>query len=434
MKEKLSELSTLKGIDNFVQENESYINEILESAEDKDTLNKRNDDEWVYSEFKVILAGIKLQRSNKIIKATVYIPTNPLVAYKGKDRKLFERGKASFHPMKEELGKFLSDSTDSEVAPFLARFSAGGNLTILKTPTLDSYLLNKEKATPLEYEEHIVINQRDNHPKVLYKNVFALASGIAEDIGDWINPRLVIACESVEEIIITKKDEDIRFQPDFETYDQSQLNKRAEKIAERREIWLTYYQTEYGHEKPLRPIQLGTTPHPCLTEIIDIGNDCIEIHELENGKLHTYHGKLVIDPEIAVLDLMTAVRYNLPLPMSMLRLTDGEGTKADNTEVPKLLWRNIYAFKKEEFKKLFEGKESQADYFFGRNINEKGDYIIDRWYDGVPVKISAKPPMGPPLVGAGIALLEHLYNCKIQFYSKKEFQFPKLTILEDEKK
>jgi hypothetical protein len=424
LKKDLNELFKLQWIKKITDRDKDFVN-ALDPVEDLETLNKKNEEPWLYSEFKVILAGIKLRKLKNAINATVYIPSNPLVAYERNHRKLLERGNGFFHPMKEELEKFISDPTHLEVPPFLARFSAGGNLTILRTPTLISYLQNKENGTPFDFEEYIIINQRDNHPKNLYKNFLALASGIAEQKSDWVNPRLVIACESVEEIIITLKNEDIRIQPEFETFDKEALESRAEDIAERREIWMTYFEEEFGDEKPARPIQTRTDPYHCPTEIISIGDDYLEIHELENGKTHNYHGKIVVDPEIGALDLMTAVRYNIPFPMSMLRLTDGEGTKDDHTEIPKMLWRNIYAFKKEEFKKLFEGEESMADFFFGRNYDDKGNYLKVKWYDGEPVKLTKKPPMVPPLVGAGLALLETIYGYKITPYSQ---QNPKVKV------
>jgi hypothetical protein len=382
----------------------------------------RNSD-WDTAEFRVAAASVSLTRGRaSTVTAKVVIPENPFVAWTREQRRHLERCPESNNrwPAKDEMEKFRMGSAD-KMPVALMRFSAGGSLTILKVLKEDA--LQGEGNVPKtynenDYTEYIVVGQKDGqagiHPYYLVPS-----SGISEQEDDWIMPRRIVVGECVEEIRLRARADDSWFFPYFEGEDAADLNSRVDATVESHRRNIETYEADriWNSEIPNRPRECHGSLKRCRAEILSIGDDSLII--THGRREQKYQELLVLDAEFGAIDVMAAVRIEVPKLLSQLRVLDGEVVRDKDRTKMKLLWRNVFVFLPEEFSKVFSGEESRAAAYFGREEN-------GNWRDGEPVGLSARPLINPPLLRAGPAVLRRLYHIDVNPFTQSA-ERPRVT-------
>lgn len=445
-------------IPSFIESNIGYVSEITKLKR-KDEIDEHieKSDSWQDREFFVALAKITLSRSedenqNKIISAKVFLPKNPFVAFENKsgNRNRMERypnAKDEVHPFASQFDKFNKGEINY-VSPFLARFSAGGSLTILNVPTEESYKYANGDESKFEYEEFIFVAQKDRGANI-HRYHLVPSSGIAEYEKDFTNPLLVAAGECAEEIHLRDKDNDgIWYRPNFkpESFNDEKnekyrkylhdLNIRIEGTVEkRREYFLNYLRSpKQKTKRPNLPYSNHYDPSNEYKDIIGIPRyvdaqfyQLGEDELLIDGVSDPFKGLLVLDKKYGAVDLMTTIILTIEKPLSKLLTLDGESLGKE------LLWRNSFVFKPHELHKIFNGNKSQpkAEALFFGSLEEDSE-----WLNGVTVRIlSEEIDINPPLLISGEALLRKRYGLEVTTpYKQQNKQQPfELEILNNTK-
>jgi hypothetical protein len=397
-------------IDRFIEEPENceYFEQVMRELPPH-LKASRDGADWENSEFRVVAATLSATRGPRgEAIVSVCWPENPRVAYTKAQRKAIEAD--GRWPAHEDMRAFVNREA-SDMAPSLARFSAGGSLTILRV--LD------ENAAGQNYIDYVVVGQKDEGaPSDSGK--YVPSSGLAERQEDWDDPRLIIANECVEEIRVRSRECCAKppwFVPTFGRGNGSQgLNDRVE-IA-----WSTHcrrledYQRHmfWKNEIPERRAEWssGAEVVHCPAEIISLGDDLLLINDKELGEPHL----IVMDPTYGAVDLMAAVRMKIDRPLSGLRVIDGEAVRKrrKDGDKMKLLWRNVYVLTAQQLSSFFEGNMVEGVLFFGRGAD-------GRWLDGVGTEIAAgsQERMNEPLRKAGRALLDRIDNGQIEWWGPR---------------
>lgn len=340
------------------------------------------------SDFLVATAIVSLERTNRGIRAKVNIERDPRVAYTPYARSILEGGAFGGRvPDYSILSDFRLGKRE-KVNEVPMRMSAGGAITILDVP---------ENGVRKEY---IVIGQKGTGA-VIHSGHLVPSSGLSERQEEWTDPLIIICDECVEEVRLLDKAGCVAFLPVF-SFDDAGETKRIQDTVSK-----TFQERiEMGQHYNREPVR--EEPCKCPATVEPLGMDELEIN-WEGHESRTLEGLLVLDPVFGALDLMAAVRIELPLPLSKIQVLDGEGITKRN-----ILFNDPkFVFEPEELVRLFNGEESIA--FLFHSEKRSGECIHER-----KVRLSSAPFINPPLWDAGPALLGSRYHYEIRAFRLSE--------------
>lgn len=290
----------------------------------KNTMQFREDE----FEYVVAKAEIHLRRENGAVAAYVQIDDYPFIATESEGRKKLERDEVmDRHGMSVLIEGFKRGRLDS--VTFNGRFSAGGAIGVIEC---------KEGT-------HIIVIERDKHAPS-YKNALCPASGLSENLEEWLHPDYIIYREFMEELLIVNHNKNL-------VPDVNGTSGRVSEIICKE------------HSKTLAKIRRLAEGNCDLEKVLEFEKDSVNANLLQLGKDKIYiswgnkksepiTGNIVIDSEIGVIDIIGAIKITLKdCSINDLRIIDTETFKDKDKEgVEKFTHRRILLFEKEEFCKL----------------------------------------------------------------------------------
>ena len=242
------------------------------------------------------------------------------------------------------------------------------------------------------------------------------ASGLSHDKKEWLNPRMIIARECSEEMLVTCQEDDVikMVEPDYKKDNILELDRLNEITSEQlKKQWEKYRKYNFYDKFPSQLSEemkkIWTTEgkyYSAKSEIISLGKDRINIRRGEREET-TSKDLLAINPERGTVEVIGCVLMKFNCTIDKLRFFDGE-TKSKE----EFLLRDIFLFKPLEFSKLFiPGKKITAYRRFKYGLiwsNEQGKPWSSEFDKGKEWNFLPNPKIYNPLFCSGIPLIKRI--------------------------
>lgn len=330
--------------------------------------------------FIVAEARLALSHAREHLLADVDIEHNPRVALDRRERSILEKDpETGVYPHALAFHAFAKGDRPRFVSPM--RWSAGGAILVLRCP---------------QEKEYIVVGWKDEEAHLHPLHLIA-ASGLSENPKEWLWPEILMVRECAEKLPVAVERGANDWKLALPVYEQipgvpAELLTTARDAVRQETEGRARLLTEEGLLVPY------VSPEESLTEVhaslFPLGEDEVHIRWQGTGERST-HALAVLDPQYAVVDLIGCVTLKLDVPLSRIRVLDGQV----HGKHGKPIHGDVFVFEPEQFANLFiPGESALPQAHFRRGEPQ------------ACVPFPPNPRLNPPLLGAGIALLQKRFE------------------------